>query len=78
MSYAVINVDDPAGKTVGRRCLRDAWAYGMALQKTATQLRTTFKQGGICYRGVYRFDSHEEANEWTMKMLVERAVRSQS
>jgi hypothetical protein len=32
MSYAVINIEDPAGKTVGRRKLRDAWKFGMEAQ----------------------------------------------
>ncbi len=78
MNYAVINVQDPIGKTVGRRVLKDAWKAGMGLQKTANQLRLSFGQGGICPRGVYRFNSHEEADEWMMKMLVARAVRSRS
>ena len=76
MSYAVVNVEDPVGKTVGRRVMRDAWKTGMALQKTANQMRKSFGHGGLCPRGVYRFRSHEEANEWMMKMLVERADRA--
>ncbi len=78
MSYAVINVEEPVGKTVGRRVLEDSWKYGMRLQKSANQLRESFGHGGICARGVYRFGSHEEADQWMTKMLVERAVRLRS
>lgn len=78
MSYAVINVEDPVGKTVGRRMVRDAWKAGMALQKNGNALRRAFGHGGICARGVFRFRSHEDADEWMMKMLVERASRNQS
>lgn len=78
MSYAVINTEEQIGKTVGRRRIADSWKGGMRLQETANQFRTSFGHGGICPRGVFRFNSHEEADEWMMKMLVERAIRSRS
>jgi hypothetical protein len=78
MNYAVINVEDPIGKTVGRRVIRDAWKYGMAAQKTANQFRKAFGHGGLCPKGVFRFNSFEEADEWMTRMLVKRALRSQS
>jgi hypothetical protein len=50
----------------------------MALQRESIGLRKAFGYGGICPRGVFRFRSHEEADEWMMKMLVERATRRKS
>lgn len=61
----VINLDEPIGKTVGRRRppLRNA-----GLQETINQVFTS--QGHRLWpRGVYRFKSHEEADAWRMKML---------
>jgi hypothetical protein len=76
MSYAVINIGDRVGKTVGRRVLKDAWKYGMGLQKLGNQLSETLGHGGLCCKGVYRFTSHEDADQWMTKMLVERANRA--
>ncbi|MBA2435830.1 MAG: hypothetical protein H0V54_12250 [Chthoniobacterales bacterium] len=78
MKFPVINVQDPVGKTVGRRKLRDAWKFAMDGQKTANQLRRSFGHGGLCPKGVFRFRSHEEANAWMMKMLAQSARRSPS
>ena len=78
MKFAVINVQDPVGKTVGRRKLRDAWKFAMDGQKTANQLRRSFGHGGLCPKGVFRFRSHEEADAWMMKMLAKSARRSPS
>lgn len=79
MDYAVINIQDPAGKTVGRRrVLEDTGKYGMGLQKMVNQVRRSQGFGGLCPRGVYRFRSHQEADAWMMKAIVERAVRVQN
>jgi hypothetical protein len=78
MSYAVINIEDPAGKSVGRRKLRDAWKFGMRAQETANELRRSFGHGGLCSKGVFRFKSHGEADQWMIKMLVKSAHRSQT
>ncbi|CAN5468387.1 hypothetical protein BH18VER2_BH18VER2_04150 [soil metagenome] len=78
MDYAVINVEDPVGKTVGRRKLKNAWKFGMEGQKTANDLRRSFGHVGVCPKGVFRFKSHEEADQWMVKMLVKSALRSQS
>lgn len=70
----IINVEDEPGKTVGRRVCEDAVAYGMKLQSAGK----TFQQFPA-YRwipkGVYKFHSHEEADEWMIKMLAKAAVR---
>ncbi len=41
----------------------------MQLQKTAAQLHQTFKHRWMP-KGVYRFKTHEEADEWMTKMLA--------
>ena len=69
----IINLEEKIGKTVGRRkAPSDAFAYGMALQKTGVQLSKTFRLKGVP-RGVYRFHSHEEADAWLMKQLTRKA-----
>ncbi len=72
---AVMNIQDPVGKTVGRRVMEDAGKYGAGLQKLVNEVRRSQGFGGLCPRGVYRFQSHEEADAWMMKAIVERAVR---
>jgi phosphopantetheine adenylyltransferase len=76
MSKGVINIQDPIGKTVGRRrVVADSGTYGMALQALVNEVRRSQGFGAICPRGVYRFRSHEEADAWMMKAIVDRAVR---
>ena len=63
-SKTVINLDDPAGRTVGRRRPpADALAMGAALQTTVNQLLAACGHK-IARKGVYRFHSHQEADEW--------------
>jgi len=69
----VINIEENIGKTVGRRKLpKNSFAYGMALQTTGNDLRNTFGYAGLFPKGVYRFKTHEEADAWTLKMLISR------
>jgi hypothetical protein len=42
---------------------------GMALQALGAELHKSFKHHW-CPKGVYRFQTHEEADAWTMKMLA--------
>ena len=68
----VINIEEKIGKTVGRRTLpRDAFAFGMALQKTGADLSRAFGQPRFP-RGAFKFHSHEEADAWLMKYLTKR------
>lgn len=65
----VINLQDPVGKTVGKRRVRDAFDYGMKLQKAAA----TFQQAWVPIpKGVHRFRSFEEADEWLIRLLANR------
>ncbi len=60
----MINLEETIGKAVGRtNPPRDPLAAAGALQRTAGSL---FKAYGhrLPPRGVYRFKSHEEADEW--------------
>lgn len=71
----LINLQDPIGRTVGRR----RPPSGLAAETTYTPAdardwQRAFRTPGIP-RGVYRFASHEEADAWLMKMLT-RARRT--
>ena len=72
---ALINLEDEPGKTVGRRLGEgDAFEYGMRLQKAATTFQ---KESDLSFvpKGVYRFGTHEEADEWLMTMMLLAAAR---
>lgn len=62
----VINLDDPAGKTVGRRRPPDPLCT-----RTYTIQRAVDWQKSLPVRlvpkGVYRFTSHQEADQWMRK-----------
>jgi hypothetical protein len=60
----VVNVEEFIGKTVGRRVP----ASGAGLQIALNQALKTQKRG-LCPKGVYRFNSHEEADAWILKMM---------
>ena len=68
----IINLEENIGKTVGRRTApKDAFAYGMALQKTGAQLAKTFGHPRFP-KGAFKFHSHEEADAWLMKYLTRK------
>lgn len=62
-SRPVVNVEEFIGKTVGRRVPFS----GAGLQNTLNQVLKT-QNRGLCPKGVYRFNSHEEANAWMEAM----------
>jgi hypothetical protein len=67
-----INLEEQIGKVVGRRLSpRDAFEYGMRLQKAGGELMRTFGKARIP-KGVFRFHSHEEADAWMMKYLTQK------
>jgi len=68
---AVINVEEKIGKTVGRQPMaEEAFAMAMKLQRTVNVLQS--RLGGICPKGVFRFKTHEEADEWLLKWMSRR------
>ena len=65
----LIKSEEFIGKTVGRRRTPpDSLSYASALQQT---------MGAMAFprikRGVYRFHSHEEADQWLMDRLTRKA-----
>ena len=67
---APINLEESFGKVVGRRTsLRNPFQAGMRLQALAEEMHKTFDHHWTA-RGVYRFKTHEEADEWMWKMLA--------
>ena len=67
----VVNVDEKIGKIVGRiPPATEAFARAMRLQQTINQLQRHLE--GICPTGVFRFDTHEQADEWLLKWMSRR------
>jgi hypothetical protein len=66
----IINLDDPVGKTVGRRrAPSDSLGYALGLQKTLNTLAPLRVP-----RGVYRFRTYEEADAWLMDHTIRKRV----
>ncbi|MBI5385119.1 MAG: hypothetical protein HZA90_10575 [Verrucomicrobia bacterium] len=74
MKQPFINVEEAIGKVVGRRTKTpDAFASGMKLQSLAAQMHVSLTQRWAP-KGVYRFKSHEEADEWMNRMLARSQI----
>jgi hypothetical protein len=69
--HPVVNIEDPVGKVVGRRSNiseRNYVDYALAMQKSLRGFsRSRFP------KGVFRFKSHEEADQW----LMDHSIRKQ-
>jgi hypothetical protein len=66
-----INYEEKIGKVVGRR--REVGRiFEVGSTVKAKQGWARFHGRPLVPKGVYRFNSHEEADEWMMKMLVRR------
>ena len=59
-----VNVGEVIGKTVGKRTVGNPLST-----KTSGKEHAEVGVNSVP-RGVYRFDSHEEADEWMTKMLA--------
>lgn len=62
----VINIEDPVGKQVGRR---KPPADPMRISDSSIQRAKEFMRAFPCRlypRGVFRFNTQEEANQWKM------------
>lgn len=70
MADRTINVEDPVGRTVGRRSgVADALVVRPGAKADAEAWRRVF--GGLrVKRGVYRFRSHDEADEWLWQAMA--------
>ena len=63
---SVINIDDPAGKTVGRRRpVNPLCTETYSIQRAKEWQKALPVK--LPPRGVFRFKTHEEANEWMSK-----------
>ena len=65
-----INVDEKIDRIVGRRTKTpDSFKMGMGLQSLGVELHKSFKHRW-CRKGVFRFKTHEEADQWMTQMLA--------
>ena len=65
-----VNVEEKIERVVGRRTRMTAnLEAGMKFQDTALALHKAFGHRWPAH-GVYRFKTHEEADEWMMKLLA--------
>jgi hypothetical protein len=65
-----INFEEKIDKVVGRRTRTpDAFKSGMQLQSLAVELHRSLGHRWAP-KGVYRFKTHEEADEWMNRMLA--------
>ena len=65
-----VNLEEKIDRLVGRRTKTpDSLQAGMQLQAAAVEFHRAFKHRWTT-RGVYRFKTHEEADQWMMKMLA--------
>lgn len=69
--HPVVNVEETIGKTVGRRIPPNP----SKVQEIGQQIYRS-RRFRVCPKGVYRFQSHEEANKWLMKIAVQRAIKA--
>ena len=64
-------MDEKIGKVVGRTPpATGAFARAMRLQQNINRLQSHLE--GICPTGVFRFETHEEADEWLLKWMSRR------
>jgi hypothetical protein len=64
----------PIGRVVGRRRPPPALSSRTDTKEDAIAWRRAFPTPFVP-RGVYRFRTHEEADEWLWKMITRRVVR---
>jgi hypothetical protein len=69
--HPVVNIDDPVGKTVGRR------RPPGKLVASPRETEANRQWGKLEFfprikRGVYRFKSHEEADQWLMDHSIQK------
>jgi hypothetical protein len=70
----IVNTEERIDRVVGRRATTlDSLRAGMQLQETAAQLHHAFKHRWMP-KGVYRFKTHEEADEWMIRMLARSSL----
>jgi len=75
MTEPLINLEENIGKVVGKRTKApvDPFKTGMDLQTLSASLHRSLKHRWAA-KGVYRFASHEEADEWMWRMLAQSQI----
>jgi predicted transcriptional regulator len=65
-----VNVEEKIDRFVGRRTRTpDGLKAGMRMQAAGLEFHKAFKHRWLA-KGVHRFKTHEEADQWMIKMLV--------
>ncbi|HUZ07660.1 MAG TPA: hypothetical protein VMV89_09255 [Candidatus Paceibacterota bacterium] len=76
MKQPFINAEEKIDRFVGRRTQTpDPWKAGMQLQETGLQLQRAFGHRWRA-KGVQRFKTHAEADQWMINMLVQAAEKT--
>lgn len=71
--HPVVNIDDPVGKVVGNR--RPSAGLISSTQETeANRQWAAMPFFPRIKKGVYRFKSHEEADQWLMDRSIQKPV----
>lgn len=75
MKGPLVNLEEKIDKTVGHRSFpSDSFEAGMRMQDSIIEFHNAFNNQWAP-RGVYRFKTHEEANEWMMRMLAASQIK---
>jgi hypothetical protein len=70
-----VNIGEKIDKIVGRRTSPpDSFSAGMKLQALAVEMHRSLKHRWAP-TGVYRFKTHEEADEWMNRMLARSQIQ---
>ena len=75
-THPVINVEETIGKTVGKIPVRSAAEQARRIQEAGREIYRS-RRFRLCPKGVYRFHSHEEADEWMRQLEIRRALRAE-
>ena len=65
----VINIEDPVGKTVGSRRPPDPLSLRGQTKEDKRAWHRALPSSFVA-KGVFRFHSHEEADEWMLRMMT--------
>jgi len=70
LNQPFVNVEEKIDRFVGRRTKTpDGLKAGMQMQASGLEFHKAFKHCWLA-KGVHRFKTHEEADQWMIKMLV--------
>ena len=69
--HSIVNLDEKIGRWVGRRHAPDPLALRPGKVEDARAWHRAMGGSGIP-KGLYRFNTHEEADQWLWKMITRR------